>query len=89
MSTGTADSLYLALRLASLRHQLSQGTRIPLIVDDCLVQLDDQRTVAALNALSELANETQVILFTHHQHVVELANKNLRSDEFHTHDLVC
>ena len=89
MSTGTADSLYLALRLASLRHQLSQGTRIPLIVDDCLVQLDDQRTVAALNALSELANETQVILFTHHRHVVELANKNLRSDEFHTHDLVC
>ena len=87
MSTGTADSLYLAMRLASLRHQLSQGTQIPLIVDDCLVQLDNERTSAALSALSKLSAETQVILFTHHQHVVDLAAKHLQPEQFHTHRL--
>ncbi len=69
MSTGTADALYLALRLASLEHQLSHGKPIPLIIDDCLIQLDDRRAAAALQALSDLSQKTQVILFTHHQHL--------------------
>ncbi len=87
MSTGTADALYLSLRLASLRHQLSHGSKIPLIVDDCLVQLDDQRTIAALNVFSKLSLDTQVILFTHHQHLLTLAAQNLEADEFHAHQL--
>ncbi|QDT12306.1 YhaN family protein [Planctomycetes bacterium K23_9] len=87
MSTGTADALYLSLRLASLRHQLSHGTKIPLIVDDCLVQMDDQRTIAALNVFAKLSLDTQVILFTHHQHLLELAASNLKQSEFHSHSL--
>ncbi|MGB7344408.1 MAG: AAA family ATPase [Pirellulaceae bacterium] len=87
MSTGTADALYLSLRLASLRHQLGHGSKIPLIVDDCLVQLDDQRTIAALKVFSKLSLDTQVILFTHHQHLVDLAAANLKADEFHSHQL--
>ncbi len=87
MSTGTADALYLSLRLASLRHQLSHGSAIPLIVDDCLIQLDDLRCIAAMNALSELSMRTQVILFTHHQHVIDLATANMKPDEYHIHRL--
>ena len=87
MSTGTADALYLSLRLASLRHQLSHGSKIPLIVDDCLVQLDDRRTIAALKVFAKLSLDTQVILFTHHQHLVQLAKSNLKANEFHSHQL--
>jgi uncharacterized protein YhaN len=87
MSTGTADALYLALRLASLQHQTSHGISIPLIIDDCLVQLDDDRAAAALQALSELSETTQVILFTHHWHIVALARQRLGDGEFHLHRL--
>ncbi|MGI9474011.1 MAG: ATP-binding protein, partial [Rubripirellula sp.] len=87
MSTGTADSLYLALRLASLEHQLSHGNAIPLVIDDCLVQLDDKRSLAALQAFSELSDKTQVILFTHHEHLRRLAEQNLGADQFHVHEL--
>ena len=89
MSTGTADSLYLALRLASLQHQLRHGRTLPLIVDDCLIQLDDRRASAALEVLSELSETTQVILLTHHQHVIDLAGKTLREGQFHMHQLGC
>ncbi|NNE00260.1 MAG: AAA family ATPase [Pirellulaceae bacterium] len=89
MSTGAADSLYLSLRLASLQHHLSQGSPIPLIVDDCLVQLDDERAAAALSVFSELSTQTQVILFTHHRHLVDLASERLAPDQFHTHHLPC
>ena len=47
------------------------GNSAPFIVDDVLVDFDDARSQAALNALAELAEKTQVILFTHHSQVVE------------------
>jgi uncharacterized protein YhaN len=87
MSDGTADALYLALRLASLEHQLSHGKPIPLIIDDCLIQLDDARAVAALRAFSELSKKTQVILFTHHAHIHALAQRHLAGEQFHAHHL--
>ena len=87
MSTGTADALYLSLRLASLRYQLSHGQTLPLIIDDCLIQLDDRRAAAALQVLSQLSTHTQVILFTHHEHLLDLASKHLDENEFHLHRL--
>ncbi len=87
MSVGTADALYLALRLASLEHQISQGKAIPLIIDDCLIQLDDARAAAALRAFSTLSEKTQVILFTHHHHLRVLAEQHLESQDFHLHQL--
>ncbi|MES9989471.1 MAG: AAA family ATPase [Candidatus Thiodiazotropha endolucinida] len=71
MSSGTRDQLYLALRLASLEKYMESAEPIPFIVDDVLVDFDDARSQAALNALAELAEKTQVILFTHHSQVVE------------------
>ncbi|ELP33851.1 YhaN family protein [Rhodopirellula baltica] len=87
MSTGTADALYLSLRLASLKHQLSLTNPIPLIIDDCLIQLDDRRAAAALRVFSELSTTTQVILFTHHDHLVDLASETLPEDGYHVHRL--
>ena len=48
MSDGTADQLYLALRLASLETYLDDHEPIPLVVDDILVNFDDARALAAL-----------------------------------------
>ncbi len=87
MSDGTADALYLALRLASLEYQIGLSKPIPLVIDDCLIQLDDDRASAALQAFSDLSETTQVILFTHHQHVVDLARNQLRQGDFHLHRL--
>ena len=87
MSTGTADALYLALRLASLDHQFSRGRAIPVVIDDCLIQLDDARAAAALRAFSDLSEKTQVILFTHHRHLCQLANERLEAGEYHLHQL--
>lgn len=81
MSEGTADQMYLALRLASLESHFQHQEPLPFIVDDILIKFDDQRTIATLKALANLARQTQVIVFTHHAHLVELARKNLPAEE--------
>ena len=70
LSDGTCDQLYLALRLAALDHYLRRSEPMPFIVDDILVQFDDVRARAALEALAEFSRRTQVLLFTHHKQVV-------------------
>ncbi len=86
MSSGTRDQLYLALRLASLERYIDDSGAMPFIVDDILIHFDEQRTRATLELLCELANKTQVILFTHHRHVVDQAEK-LGSGKVNVHEL--
>ena len=83
MSSGTRDQLYLALRLASLEKYMESAEPMPFIVDDVLVDFDDDRSQAALNALAELAEKTQVILFTHHSQVVEQSKQLSESVQVH------
>ena len=73
MSDGTRDQLYLSLRLASLEKYLEASEPMPFVVDDILVNFDDQRAAATLGALAELSKKTQVLFFTHHGRLVELA----------------
>jgi uncharacterized protein YhaN len=87
MSDGTADQLYLALRLAGLDAYLNHNERLPLIVDDILIMFDDDRAAATLQVLAELALKTQVIFFTHHRHLVELAEKTVAASELILHTL--
>jgi len=86
MSSGTRDQLYLALRLASLEKYMESAEPMPFIVDDILVDFDDARSQAALNALSVLAEKTQVILFTHHSQVIE-QSKQLKEHPVQVHKL--
>lgn len=60
-SDGTADQLYLALRLAVAQVLTPHA---PLVLDDALVRFDNQRLKSALEILSEAAQEKQVLLFT-------------------------
>lgn len=73
MSVGTADQLYLALRIASIEDYLDRGAPLPFIADDIFINFDDERAAAGLKVLSELATRTQVLFFTHHRHLVEIA----------------
>ena len=76
MSDGTADQLYLALRLASLEQYLENNEPLPFIVDDILLRFDDARALATLKILAELSTKTQVIFFTHHRHLVDLVQES-------------
>jgi len=60
-SDGTADGLYLALRLAVAEELTPEA---PLVLDDAFVRFDDKRLKAAMEILKEYAEEKQVILFT-------------------------
>jgi len=62
MSCGTADQMYLALRLAMCGRLLPEDA--PLVLDDALVNFDEDRARAAIDLLTELAKNRQVILFT-------------------------
>jgi len=74
MSDGTRDQLYLSLRLATLEQHLGKGEPMPFVVDDILIGFDDNRTRVCLDVLAELAISTQVLLFTHHRRVLDLAD---------------
>ena len=64
LSAGTADVLYLSVRLALCTLALPQGESCPLILDDALVNLDDERYGKVLLLLEEIAQTRQVIFFT-------------------------
>jgi chromosome segregation protein len=75
LSEGARDQLYLALRAAAVQAYAAQAEPLPFIADDLLVHFDDTRAAAAIALLAELGQTTQVILFTHHDHIVELAER--------------
>lgn len=74
MSDGTLDQLYLALRLATLEKYLQEKEPMPFVVDDILIRFDDDRARATMEVLAELSRRTQVLFFTHHARLAELAN---------------
>jgi uncharacterized protein YhaN len=80
MSTGTADQLYLALRIAAVEDYMGRSVPLPFVADDLFVHFDDRRTAAGFRVLAELARTTQVLVFTHHAHLVGIANDALGTD---------
>ncbi len=87
MSEGTADQLYLALRLAGLEDYLDANEAMPFIVDDILVKFDNERAAAALEVLAELSDRTQVVFFTHHPHLTAIAAARIAPSRLATHVL--
>jgi len=79
MSAGTADQLFLALRIAALKDHIAVTQPLPFIADDLFINFDDQRSSAGLESLADLATKCQVLFFTHHEHLVQLAKEALPS----------
>ena len=77
---GARDQLYLALRLAALELQRARGVNLPVILDDVLITSDDVRAGCILKALSRFSEGGQVIVFTHHDHLCDIAARNVAPD---------
>jgi uncharacterized protein YhaN len=87
LSEGTADQLYLALRLASLERYAEENRALPFTVDDIFMTFDDQRTSAALKVLDDMTDRFQTIVWTHHEHLVDLAHTVIPAGRIHLHKL--
>ncbi len=77
LSEGTADQLFLALRVAAIEEHASRAAPLPFLADDLFVSFDEARTEAGLRLMAELGAHTQVIVFTHHRHVTACAERTL------------
>lgn len=60
---------------------------MPLVLDDVLVQFDDERSRAALQIIAELGARMQVLFFTHHARLVELARAAVPASSLTIHEL--
>lgn len=70
LSTGTRDLVYLMLRMSIARLMSSTSERLPLLLDDPLVQYDRDRRDRALAFLMQAAAETQVFFFTKDEEIL-------------------
>jgi uncharacterized protein YhaN len=73
LSRGVREQLFLCLRLALSSSFARRGARLPLLLDDVLVNFDSRRAKAAVGVLRDFAAAGhQVLVFTCHEHLVRL-----------------
>lgn len=72
LSKGTAEALYLALRLGLVWHLGSVGAGLPMLIDDVLANFDPERLRGAAEAIVDLSRERQVVFFTCHDATARL-----------------
>jgi len=74
LSRGTREQVFLALRLALVADLERSGVKLPIIMDDALVNFDDTRARAAARVLVEFGSqgERQLLVLTCHAHVAAL-----------------
>jgi uncharacterized protein YhaN len=70
LSRGTAEQLYLSMRLALVREYANHVDPLPVVFDDIFVNFDLNRSRTTFNALRDLCSTHQVLLFTCHPHLV-------------------
>ena len=78
MSKGTREQLFLALRIAAIERYVATSGPVPVVFDDVFVESDPPRSERIFEALGELANSTQVIVLTHHEHLIDVGRKALK-----------
>lgn len=84
LSEGTRDQLYLALRLGSIEGRAG-AVSLPIVCDDLLITADDARAAALIRVLAAAAAHSQVIVFSHHAHLIDVARDAVGSDGFILH----
>jgi uncharacterized protein YhaN len=75
LSRGTAEQLYLAMRLALVREYANHVEPLPVVFDDIFVNFDPQRTATSLKAIRDLCGSHQVLIFTCHPHLLSCAQE--------------
>ena len=81
LSHGTAEQVYLLLRLALARHLTAPGEVCPVILDDAVAACDAERKRALLETLHAVSASAQVILFTHEEDVRDWAAQRLLTSQ--------
>ena len=71
LSRGTREQLFLSLRFGLVRELGQRSERLPVIVDEALVNFDPERGLRAACAFVELSRANQVLVFTCHPTIVE------------------
>lgn len=87
LSSGTRDQLFLALRLAAIESHVAHQEPMPVVVDDIVINFDDASASATFKVLAELSRKTQVLFFTHHEHLLERAANAIGTAAFTAHKL--
>jgi len=77
LSYGTAEQIYLLLRVALAEHLTRGHDTCPLLLDDVTVHADDTRTEEVLNLLLRIAEQRQVVVFSQEATVARWADKSL------------
>lgn len=88
LSSGTRDQLFLVLRLAAIESHVDNQEPMPMVVDDIVINFDDASASATFKVLAELSKKTQVLVFTHHEHLLEQAAGAIDKNSFVVHKLV-
>ncbi len=87
LSSGTRDQLFLALRLAAIESHVARQEPMPVVVDDIVINFDDASASATFKVLADLSKKTQVLFFTHHEHLLDRAANAIGSGAFVAHKL--
>jgi len=72
LSRGTAEQLYLCLRIALAESFAARAEALPLVLDDVLVNFDPTRRRAVARVVGEYARRHQVLVFTCHPDVAQM-----------------
>jgi uncharacterized protein YhaN len=72
LSTGTREQLYLAIRMAYITHYCEHHEPLPVVMDDCFVNFDEQRARLVLESIANWRDSLQTILLSCHWRVVQI-----------------
>ncbi len=70
LSRGTAEQLYLAIRFGYISNFTVNGEKLPVIMDDILVNFDPGRASQTAKTILKLSETHQVLFFTCHPETV-------------------
>ena len=77
LSHGTAEQVYLLLRIAMARLLTREGETCPLILDDVTVNCDPQRQGEMMDIFHTISKEQQVIVFSQEPETFQWAQQHL------------
>ncbi|MCS3924137.1 AAA family ATPase [Methanosalsum natronophilum] len=81
LSRGTAEQLYLSLRIGFILHFQKYNPSLPIIFDDVFVNFDNTRAQNAFKAINDLIKTNQVFYFTCHPEHVEMCKEKIPSTQ--------
>lgn len=79
LSRGTKEQLFLSVRLSRIKDIKD---KLPVVIDDSLVNFDYKHLKNVVKVLKELAKENQIFILTCHSELVKLIEEEDKSAQF-------